>query len=114
MAEYPALPIAFPYAIKPPNYKTLRTEMEQGYIQTRAKVTRAPRRWEFQHKQLTIAEKDAWLAIWNSHKGGSGVFTFRDPDSGVDVSVRFAMSDPNVVLVSPRRYDIAVELEEVL
>lgn len=114
MANYPSLPIAWPYGIKPPAYGTIRTEMEQGYVQTRAKVTKALRRWVFQHQMLTASEKATWLSCWNTYKGGSNTFTFHDPESNADVTVRFAMTDPDIVWICPGRYNISVELEEAL
>lgn len=114
MAEYPSLPIPFPVANTPPDYGVIRTEMEQGYVQTRARLTKAPRKWRFSHVMLTSSEKSTWLAFWDSKKGGSASFSFTDPISGGDVSVRFAMKEPEVLLAIPGRWNINVELEEAL
>lgn len=66
-------------------------EMEGGYVVTRAKFTRAPRRaFMFKHADLSNAEKDSLQSFWNDRKGGAGAFNWTHPVSGQTINVRFA------------------------
>jgi len=112
---YPtALPIAFPFEESAPDYQVIRTEMEMGYVQTRAKTTVAPRLYKFQHVSLTAAEVATWLTFWNARKGGGETFDFTDPRTALTVTCRFLRAQSTMNRTNPQTYDIDVELEEAL
>lgn len=92
----------------------IRTSMEAGYVQTRAKTTIAPRIYKFAHQSLTGAEVSTWLTFWNARKGGGEAFDFTDPRTAGVVSCRFLNVQATIRRTGPVTYDIDVELEEAL
>ncbi|MGH8597284.1 MAG: hypothetical protein ACREXT_11565 [Gammaproteobacteria bacterium] len=114
MADYPALVIGFPFKENAPDYGVIRTEMESGYVQTRARTTIAPRLYEFKHESLTASEVATWVAFWNARKGGGESFNFTDPRTAAVVVCRFKMEKPKITRTGPVSYDVDVELEEAL
>lgn len=68
----------------------LRTELEGGYVASRPKHTRTPRKsWDIKYRGLTNADKSAIETHWNSVRGGSLIFDWVNPQSGVTWSVRY-------------------------
>ncbi|MCC7202451.1 MAG: hypothetical protein IT393_07320 [Nitrospirae bacterium] len=115
MADYPSsLLIEFPFDESTPDYGVIRTEMEMGYVQTRARTTIAPRGYKFSHRNLTASEISTWLTFWNARKGGGESFNFTDPRTSATVSCRFKQAQSVIRRTGPVTYDIDVELEEAL
>lgn len=114
MANYPSLLIEFPFDESAPDYGVIRTTMEMGYVQTRARTTIAPRLYKFSHSNLTASEVSTWLSFWNARKGGGEAFIFTDPRTSGNVSCRFKNDQPVIKRTGPQTYDIDVELEEAL
>lgn len=114
MAAYPSLLISFPFTEDAPDYQVIRSEMEAGYVQTRAKTTVAPRIYTFKHRALSAANVATWLAFWNARKGGAEAFDFTDPRTSATVSCRFRQSAPRITRTGPITYDLDVEIEELL
>lgn len=116
LPEYPGLPITFPYVEIPPDYHTIRTAMEYGYVQTRAKFTVAPRVYEFSHESLTSAERADWLTFWHAQRGGAGTFHFTDPNTAAVVVCRIDESSrTRITRTGPITYTIGpIRLEEAL
>lgn len=116
MADYPTIPITFPYTEEPPDYQTIRTGMEYGYVQTRAKTTVAPRVYEFSHENCTSTDRTTWLTFWNARLGGSGSFNFTDPNTSAVVVCRFEESAKTMIRrTSPNTYMIGpIRVEEAL
>ena len=116
MTSYPSIAISFPFTEIPPDYQSVRTTMEFGYVQTRAKTTIAPRVYEFTHEHCSITDRATWLAFWSANYGGSGTFNFTDPNTSVVVVCRFLEStSPKIQRTSPNTFTIGpIALEEVL
>jgi len=90
MAAYPTIPIDHAgFTELPRAYVTVRTEFESGYVQTRAKSTTAPRRYQFSHRGCSAAEVVTWVTFWEARKGGAEAFDFTDPRTGAVVPCRF-------------------------
>lgn len=71
--------------------KALKTEMEGGYVVTRAKHTRKPRRkFTSGFSQLTDADKATLENFWDAVGGGSVIFDWTEPSSNTVYKVRFA------------------------
>lgn len=118
MAAYPSLTIAFPVGESPPDFQTIETGFEFGYVQRRSKTTTAPRRWSFNHDTLPPADVATWLAFWNSQYGGGNSFVFTDPRTGATCNAVFQASmkpDGLISRTGPQTYRIGpVLIEEVL
>lgn len=113
--SYPSgILIDFPFEESGPDYQVIRTEMELGYVQTRAKTTIAPRSYRFSHRNVSSSDVTTWLSHWNDRKGGGASFTFTDPRTSSSVTCRFKQTTPMIRRTGPITYDIDVELEEAL
>ncbi len=69
---------------------TIRSQSEGGYVTSRARFTRLPRRWVVQYRQLSQSNKNT-LRAFNEDTvvSGSESFTWTNPEDGVDYTVRF-------------------------
>ncbi len=68
----------------------MRNEIEGGYVSTRPRYTRTPRKtWTTGFTHVTEAEKEALVSFWNARRGGSASFTWDDPITSVEYTVRF-------------------------
>lgn len=68
----------------------LRNEIEGGYVTTRAKYTRTPRKtFKTGFTHITDAQKQTLQAFWDTKKGGSASFTYTHPTLATDFTVRF-------------------------
>lgn len=68
----------------------MRSETEGGYVITRARHTRAPRKtWAFGYKMLTNADRLALENFVTTVRGGSLIFTWLNPQDFVTYNVRF-------------------------
>jgi len=68
----------------------MRTEMEGGYVYSRPRFTRTPRKtFTTGFTNLSNDEKNTLEAFWNTVKGGSEIFQWTDPVENVVVEVRF-------------------------
>lgn len=69
---------------------SISTKIEGGYVVSRAKHTRAPRRtFAIVYKAISDADKAAISAFYDSVRGGSTIFDWADPSSGAILQVRF-------------------------
>lgn len=69
----------------------LRAKMEGGYVVTRPRHTRRPRRtWKIGFTDIRDADKTALQVFWDSVRGGSEAFNWTVPVSNEAVVVRFA------------------------
>jgi hypothetical protein len=94
----------------------LRTKIEGGYVVTRRKYTRPPRRsWKLGWTETTDYFKGLVEVLWNAVGGGSDSFTMIDPPTGATITVRFS-AQPTYQYVGVRdahRWTITAEVEEV-
>lgn len=68
----------------------MSAEMEGGYEITRPRFTRQPRRtFKCVYRQLTDADKALIDAHWDTQKGGSLIFAWVHPKTGVTYDVRY-------------------------
>lgn len=73
-----------------PEDPAMRTEMEGGYVITRKKHTRRPRRtFTASYRGLNDADRDALDDFWDLVGGGSVVFDWTNPEDSVVYAVRF-------------------------
>lgn len=118
MAAYPSIPIALDaFQELPRGFSTIRTEMEAGYVQTRAKNTTAPRGFRFTHQLASAADVITFATFWDARKGGAEAFDFTDPRTSTVISCRFVGSRPPYTprTQANQAFDIGpIELEEAL
>ena len=70
---------------------SMRKETDGGYVVTRARYTRAPRKtFTTGFTGISQADKAAFMAFWDSKKGGADYFTWKDPVTNTVYTVRFA------------------------
>ena len=104
--SYPSLLFEFPFQEFIKAWVTIRTETEQGYVQTRAKTTSAPRVYGANaHRNVSSANVDDFLTHWNAVKGGADSFAITDPRSGGSITVRFT-AQPTIRRTGPQTWDI--------
>lgn len=69
----------------------MKTKMEGGYVVSRARHTRTPRRtFTTGFSNLTNADRASLESFWDTVRGGSVIFDWTDPVSNVAIPVRFA------------------------
>jgi phage-related protein len=94
-----------------------RTELEGGYVATRAKHTRAPRKtWSCGFTFISNADKGALETFWDTVKGGSVAFDWTNPQDSIVYTVRFK-GDPlkfsYVGRGTAQYWDVTFDLEQV-
>ena len=92
-----------------------RSDMEGGYVITRAKHTRRPRRtFSIVYRQLNTADKDLLDAFYDTVKGGSVIFDWVSPQSLLTLQVRMKgpMSEQYVGRGVTQRWDCSMTFEE--
>lgn len=68
---------------------TMASEMEGGYVITRPRHTRRPRRtWKTGFTEMTDADRVAWESFFDSVRGGSLSFEWPNPIDGQNYTVR--------------------------
>jgi phage-related protein len=94
---------------------TVRTEMEAGYVASRARFTRTPRQWKLRFDMTKTANRDIIIAFVTARRVGGESFSWVEPVAGATVTVRF-QSPPVYVPVdgtNNTRWTITLVLEEV-
>ncbi|MFA5186608.1 MAG: hypothetical protein WC551_09050 [Patescibacteria group bacterium] len=94
---------------------TVRTEVEAGYVASRARFTRTPRRWQLRFDMTKTANRDTIIAFVTARGVGGESFTWVEPVASASVTVRF-QSPPVYTPVdgtNNTRWTIAMILEEV-
>ena len=96
--------------------KAIKTEIEGGYVSSRARHTRAPRMtFKVAYTYIKDADKLILDNFYKSMGGGSDYFTWTNPENAVSYTVRFksTLSGSFVGRLNNRRWDISFDLEEV-
>lgn len=93
----------------------MRTEMEGGYVATRPKHTRAPRKtWMVAYRNLTDDDKLSLETFWGTVRGGSVIFDWTNPSNLTVYQVRF--KDPlkfrYTGIGSSQRWDCSFSVEQ--
>jgi len=71
-------------------------DTEGGYVYTRPRHTRRPRKsFEFKFVDISEAERTDLTDFWDDRRGGSGAFNWTHPITATVYNVRF---DPEMVL----------------
>jgi phage-related protein len=96
---------------------SMQSELEGGYVVSRARHTRAPRRtWSSGFTYIKQAGKAELEAFWNEVRGGSVIFQWRNPQDGQDYLVRFkggsSLKFTYVGAGTNYRWDVGFTVEE--
>ena len=93
---------------------TVRTEAEAGYVSSRARFTRTPRKWQLRFDMTTAANKATIEAFVTSMGVGGASFTWAEP-LGTNVVVRFAAPPTYAPVANTNntRWTITMTMEEV-
>lgn len=112
---YPSLLFEFPFDEYKKNWPTIRTEMEQGYVQTRAKATAAPRLYgPNAHRNVSSTNVSDFLTHWDAVKGEADSFAITDPRTSASITVRFK-GQPTIKRTGPQTWNIEnIVFEEAL
>lgn len=96
--------------------KAIKTEIEGGYVSSRARHTRPPRR-TFKVGYTYIRDSDLTILdnFYVSMGGGSDDFTWTNPSNNIVYTVRFKtpLSVKFAGRLGNRRWDVTFDLEEV-
>ena len=93
---------------------TLRTRFEAGYVQTRARFTRIPKRFELNWSRMSISDFGTLRTFYEDTViGGAESFNWTHPISSTVYVVRFIGDELNFDANSGRFYSGKVVLEEV-
>ncbi len=68
---------------------TVRNRYEGGYVGTRARFTRLPRRWSVKYEWMTTANKETLRTFEDARAVGSDSFTWTNPMDSTGYTVRF-------------------------
>jgi len=113
MADFPTLSsgvLAYPFKEEGLGVADLRTPTDAGYVITRRRFTKDPKKWGVVYKGLTDADFTT-MSSFISTQGTTGKFNWEHPVSGDTKVVRFVKRP---ALVRKNRYwEMSCELEEV-
>src|SRR4051812_39783284 len=94
----------------------IRSDMEGGYVYSRARFTRQPRRtWTTGYTFIKQQGKVDIQTFWNTVRGGSVIFQWRNPQDGLDYLVRFVGGSLKFNYVGAGtnyRWDVSFSVEE--
>jgi len=94
----------------------IRSEMEGGYVVSRARHTRAPRKtYKTGFTNIGTADKALLDSFWFTVKGGSASFDWTDPVTLSVITVRF-MNDITFKYTgagATKRWNVGITLEQV-
>lgn len=96
---------------------TIRSQSEGGYVSTRPRFTRIPKKWKLSYSQgnaLPLADKALLEAHEDSVHVGSGSFTWTNPMDGQTYTVRYVDGPIQFrPLVGKLLWEAAVVLEQL-
>jgi phage-related protein len=104
------------YGVEQEN-QALASSMEGGYVATRPRHTRRPRKtFSSGFTSLTETQKTALQAFFDSVYGGSVIFNWTNPTDGAVIAVRFTTDTKLAFTYSgagaTRRYDVSFKVQE--
>jgi len=67
----------------------IRSQLDGGYVQTRARFTRITRRWTVRYEWMTKANKNTIKTFEDARSGGADSFTWTNPEDSTLYKVRF-------------------------
>ena len=68
---------------------TIRSQYEGGYVVSRSRFTRMPRRWSLRYEWMTTTNKDTLRTFEEARVVGSDSFTWTNPMDSTAYTVRF-------------------------
>lgn len=89
---------------------TIRSKSEGGYVKTRARYSRAPKKWTVYYL-ISSDEKTTLEAFEDSVSVGAGSFSWTDPSTNTSATVRFA--DPISYESISNKWKAKVVVEQV-
>jgi phage-related protein len=94
---------------------TVRTEIEAGFVASRTRFTRAPRKWSLRFDMTKTVNKNTIAAFATARGIGGEAFTWYEPVAGELVSVRFQGPPTYIPAESTgnTRWTVSFVLEEV-
>jgi hypothetical protein len=109
--QYPVVPgLTFP--LRESYYKPkVRTEFENGMVQSRARFTRGKRRFGLKYDKIDPNDYETLRAFFDARGGES--FRFLHPLTGKAYTCIFSDDDFEGSLVEGNWYDLSVNIEEV-
>lgn len=90
----------------------IRSEFEDGSVQTRPRFTRMRRRWTLSWANIHKTQYEELSNFYRSRKGGSLSFTWTNPMNGGVYTVRF-VGELTAKTTEVDFYSVAVNLEQV-
>jgi phage-related protein len=95
---------------------SIMTEMEGGYMTSRPRHTRAPRRtFSLVWRSMVHADYQTLRTFYDARRGGSETFTWTDPETTTVYTVRFkgGLSASYFGLGATKLWDLSLQLEQV-
>lgn len=93
-----------------PTKGQVRSDFENGYVQSRPRWTRTRRVFQLQWRSMSSSDKETLAAFFEDNLGGT--FTWTHPSDGTSYTVRFADDQLEFKHVPVNRWSIKLELEE--
>lgn len=92
---------------------TIRSETDGGYVLTRARFTRLPRRWNLVYRVLPVADVNTLKTFEGTVKVGSDSFLWTNPQNSTQYTVRLLEPIRYSMHGSKNYWDVEMVLEEV-
>ena len=109
MATWPNIQNPSGLAEKPTKGQ-IRSDFEAGYVYSRAKWTRARKRFDLTWDSMTNSDKNTLETFFNNNLGST--FTWEHPVSGTTYTVRFSDDSIDFDYVPHMYWQASVSLEE--
>ena len=93
MADFPTLsskPDSENWTEEPAVDPTIRSEFENGAVQTRTRFTDVPKKWDLIYRDMSQADKDTLKAFEKTVGYGGDIFNWTNPQDTNTYEVRFA------------------------
>ena len=113
MANFPTVKNPATITDLQPEDPAIRTELENGQVQTRARYTRMRRSWTLAWANMTNADYQLMFSHYVAQKGGSDSFTWTNPMNNTEYTVRYKEFSSGKAITPTIRTDFSVTLEEV-
>lgn len=91
----------------------IRSKTEGGYVQTRPRFTRLPKKWEIKYKAITTTDKDLIETHENTQKAGADKFNWTNPLNSIVYEVRYLEPIKYKIAIAQGYWDVDFILEQV-
>lgn len=92
---------------------TIRSKAEGGYVQTRSRFTRLPKKWEIKYKSISTADKDLIEAHEDTQRVGADKFNWTNPLNSTVYEVRYLEPIDYKIAGAQGYWDVEFILEQV-